>query len=194
MTKLGVLGHGPSTLGYPFNALFTECVFITSVKQMMEENLTAVVLWGGEDISPELYGETPNQFNESAGPPSRRDLFEWSVLTEAVKLNIPIIGVCRGAQLMCAFDGGKLAQDVAGHQSGHPMMTLNGKVLVAPANHHQMMLPKEDNQLLAWSSTRRAEFYIGENNTIHQLLMGFKEPEAVYFRNLKGVGFQLRKF
>lgn len=190
MTKLGVLAHGSATLGYPFNKLFTECVEIKQPADLFAKNVDAVVLWGGEDISPELYGEQPNQFNECMGPPTKRDLFEWNVLKEAVQLNIPIIGVCRGAQLMCAFDGGKLAQDVAGHQSGHGIHTFDNRMIVAPANHHQMMLPRDVNELLAWSSTRRAEFYIGENNTIHQLPIGFKEPEAVFFPEINGVGFQ----
>jgi hypothetical protein len=109
---------------------------------------------------------------------------------EHIEARIKSLAITQLAQILCAFDGGKLAQDVAGHLSGHPITTIDGEVFHAPANHHQMLLPREGAKLLAWASQRRAEFYIGESNTIHNLPMGFKEPEAVYFPDLNSIGFQ----
>jgi gamma-glutamyl-gamma-aminobutyrate hydrolase PuuD len=190
-TKLGVMSQGPTTLGYPFNKLFSFTVPILTYEDLEKERPDAVILWGGEDISPSLYGqEVSHQFCDADNLPSKRDLVEWKTMQECARLQIPIIGICRGAQILCAFDGGKLAQDVAGHLSGHPITTIDGEVFHAPANHHQMLLPREEARLLAWASQRRAEFYIGEENTIHNLPMGFKEPEAVYFPDLNSIGFQ----
>lgn len=187
-TTLGVLPHGPvSKLGWPFNQLFNNSKLVTKPEDLLD--VQAVVLWGGEDISPSLYGEKPCQFTDGPEMPSKRDLFEWSILLNAVKLNIPIIGVCRGAQLMCAFDGGKLAQDVNGHGQSHTICTEHS-AFYAPAEHHQMMLPKEGARILAHPPQRRAQFYVSENNTINYFPANFVEPEAVFFPDIKGIGFQ----
>lgn len=192
MTTLGVLAYGPTTLGYPFHKLFTTTAHIAAPADLVKEKVQAVVLWGGEDISPFLYGQKASrQFCDAGDTPSKRDLVEWGVMKEAVKLGIPIIGVCRGAQLMCAFDGGTLAQDVSGHGQHHGILTCDNFSFVAPGDHHQMMLPRaEGNQTLAWSDVRRAQFYIGENNTISPLSPTFKEPEAIYFKDIRGMAFQ----
>lgn len=187
--------EGPHTPGFPFNALFPGEVRQLSPGKMNLVDVEAVVLWGGTDISPALYGEKANKFCEVGDYPSRRDIFEWDVMRECKRLGIPLIGVCRGAQIMCAFDGGKLAQDVSHHMSGHTVVTNNGELFNAPASHHQMMLPREGNELLAWASklpggARRVETYIGEGDAITIVDEKFKEPEAVYFPDLKGVGFQ----
>ncbi len=189
MRKLLVAEEGGPSDGYPFNKLFDVVVPARQLKDL--EGVTCLLLWGGTDICPKLYGETANEFCEAGNLPSKRDLFEWRLLEQAVAHNIPIIGVCRGAQLLCAFDGGKLAQDIGGHSAGHNVVTKDGEVFYAAANHHQMMLPQPHNELLAVSSKAlHPGFYIGENNTINTIPPSFKEPEAVYFPKLKALGFQ----
>lgn len=188
-SKLGVLSEGPARLGYPFHKLFTDVKRIDNLQHL--KDVDAVVLWGGTDISPFLYGEKPNNFNEAGELPSKRDSFEWSVLDYCNKNLIPIIGVCRGAQLMCVYDGGKLIQDVGGHGRGHYVVDIEGKKsFYAAASHHQMMLPKANTVLIATAEKRLADFYIGENNAINQFDATFREPEAVFFPDIRGIGFQ----
>lgn len=67
-----------------------------------------VIFSGGEDINPAIYGEenTYSYFNP------KRDAIELDVLKEALKENKKILGVCRGHQLINAFLGGTLIQDL----------------------------------------------------------------------------------
>ncbi len=79
------------------------------VKQV--EQLDGLILSGGYDVSPHLYGEDPrNLIGETL---LKRDLFEYTVLEQAKKRGIPILGICRGAQLINVYHGGTLYQDVS---------------------------------------------------------------------------------
>lgn len=187
--KLLSLKHGPAQLGYPFDKLFNEVVLYKDGMDIQKFN--AIVFWGGEDISPTLYSQKPNAFCEATDMPSARDLLEWKLMKLAVGYGIPMIGVCRGAQLMCAFDGGSLAQDVGGHMSGHDIEFRDGQRIFAAASHHQMMLPRSNAQVLAWAChNQKPTFYLGENDTINTFVPTFKQPEIVYFPDIKGLGIQ----
>lgn len=192
---LAICQHGQNSGGFPFNALFPGPTRTLLPGNVDFRDVDAIVFWGGEDISPSLYDEQPNRFCDASPVPSKRDTFEWGLMQEAVQRGIPMIGVCRGAQLMCVFEGGKLAQDVSNHLAGHSIITSKGDIFNAPANHHQMMLPSKDTELLAWAGCmpggkRRVEFYIGNKDLIEPLPKGFKEPEAVLFPKIRGIGFQ----
>ena len=195
LRTLVVAEHGEDN-GYPFNVLFdkVEQVKVTDGQSEVIHKMNAadaLLLWGGTDICPMLYGQKPNKFNQAGAMPSKRDLFEWKLIKQAVADGVPIIGVCRGAQLLCAFDGGELAQDIDGHQYMHAIKTLDGKTLMAKANHHQMMLPLPHNVLLATTvEQEHAGFYVGENNSINNIPNGYLEPEVVHFTQLNAIGFQ----
>jgi GMP synthase-like glutamine amidotransferase len=104
---------------------------------------------------------------------------------------IPMIGVCRGAQLLCAFAGGTLAQDVKGHEGAHSIVTCDGEIYLPSANHHQLMLPGDvQHELLAWASHSPAEFYLNQNDAITYFPPGFKHPEIVYFNEIRGLAIQ----
>lgn len=114
---------------------------------------------------------------------------------EHIEVRIKSLAITQLAQLMCAFDGGTLAQDVSNHMAGHNIITYKGEIFSAPANHHQMMLPAREAEVLAWAGCmpdgkRRVEHYIGEGEVIETLPNRFHEPEAVFFPKMKGIGFQ----
>ena len=73
-----------------------------------------LILHGGGDISPALYNKPVAPRGGGYYKPSHRDQQEWMFIKEAVKQNIPIVGICRGAQMLCAFDGGELVQHIKG--------------------------------------------------------------------------------
>jgi putative glutamine amidotransferase len=70
-----------------------------------------LVLSGGVDVEPARYGET---LDPSAGVDINfeRDAMEWELLAAARDLRIPVLGICRGHQVVNAFLGGKLWQDL----------------------------------------------------------------------------------
>jgi putative glutamine amidotransferase len=73
--------------------------------------LDGLVLQGGADISPESYGETPLK-PEWAGD-RIRDRYELELFREFVRQGKPVLGICRGCQLINVAFGGTLYQDIA---------------------------------------------------------------------------------
>jgi gamma-glutamyl-gamma-aminobutyrate hydrolase PuuD len=79
--------------------------------------LDGVLLTGGPDVDPELYGEEPHP--QTQRPRKGRDSFEFAVLDEATKLELPVLAICRGAQALNVFRGGTLYQhlpELPGHE------------------------------------------------------------------------------
>lgn len=178
----------------PFDELFDKGVNLISAKDL--SNVDAVVLWGGSDICTAFYGEEPIRY-PSSGPvyPTDRDLFEWQLLKLAKAENKPVIGVCRGAQLICSFAGGHLVQHVTGHQMAHMIETHDGKEIMCSSAHHQMMYPynlqPEEYKLLAWCKNPLSDAYLPDRYYTHNLKSKvFKEPEVVYFPNINAMAIQ----
>ena len=77
--------------------------------------LDGLVLQGGADVSPLTYGETPLRSKWEGD--RVRDLYEIDLLQEFVTHGKPVLGICRGLQLINVAYGGTLYQDLALH---HP--------------------------------------------------------------------------
>jgi putative glutamine amidotransferase len=77
--------------------------------------LDGLVLQGGADISPLAYGEQPLK-PEWAGDPMR-DRYEIELVRAFTAARKPVLGICRGAQLINVALGGSLHQDVSAHRS-----------------------------------------------------------------------------
>jgi gamma-glutamyl-gamma-aminobutyrate hydrolase PuuD len=172
----------------PFDSLFTHK---KSIRDGFDE-IDCLLLWGGEDIHPSYYNEPPHQFNESNGPlPSERDVHEWKAMLYCKAHNIPMIGVCRGAQFLCVFAGGSLAQDVDRHNQSHPIRTLDGRMLETTSVHHQMMNPyKIPHELLAWCYPARSNFYENGYGKNIQIMDENHEPEVVFFPQIRALAIQ----
>lgn len=151
------------------------------------KTVDAVVLWGGEDISPKIYKQQAVHAyadNEL----SMRDKYEVLIANEAIRLGIPIIGVCRGAQLLCALAGGSLWQHVDNHVGRGHLITYKGKAVFSNSAHHQMMRPTPDDEILAVSTDILSPTkYADEDKGIQTKE---PEPEVVYFPFLNAVGIQ----
>jgi putative glutamine amidotransferase len=80
------------------------------------DGLDALVLSGGEDLDPSWYGAQPSPY---LTPPSReRDLFELALFAAARQRGLPILGICRGIQLINVALGGSLYQDLPSERPG----------------------------------------------------------------------------
>jgi putative glutamine amidotransferase len=67
-----------------------------------------LVLTGGPDVNPGLYGETRRA--ETEQPDGERDALEASLLEEALAQDLPILAICRGLQILNVSQGGTLIQ------------------------------------------------------------------------------------
>lgn len=75
-----------------------------------------LVLTGGEDVDPALYGEGPLPGLGVTNPP--RDKAELCVLGHALERELPILAICRGCQLVNVHFGGSLYQDLTMQRPG----------------------------------------------------------------------------
>jgi len=80
------------------------------------ERVDGLLLTGGEDVEPSLYGQPRN---EKCGSPNRtRDETEIALVLAARKLNKPLLAICRGPQLLNVAFGGTLIQDIPSQVPG----------------------------------------------------------------------------
>lgn len=82
-----------------------------------KKSIHGVLLLGGGDVSPKLYGEKADP--SCYGMSDARDEAEWYVLEEARERGIPILGICRGSQMMNVHAGGTLHQNIQSLERTH---------------------------------------------------------------------------
>ena len=165
----------------PFHSLAEEHTTWAKIKGGLKKG-DLLIFEGGVDISPSLYGELPHPQTQYAN--KNRDALECHVFDLARSLEIPMVGICRGAQLFTALLGGRLIQHVNGHLSDHKIVCNYPKDSDSPAQyfqvtscHHQMMVPPKEHVLIGWSdgiSSPTAKF----------------EPEIVYYPQAKALAIQ----
>ncbi len=69
-----------------------------------------LLLTGGGDVDPGRYGETAHP--AVAGVDRERDQYEFDLVTKAIERDIPVLAICRGAQVLNVAGGGTLVQDI----------------------------------------------------------------------------------
>jgi gamma-glutamyl-gamma-aminobutyrate hydrolase PuuD len=78
----------------------------------------AIVLAPGRDIEPRRYGQEPHPLLAATEP--QRDAFELVLVRSALDRGLPILGMCRGIQVLNVALGGTLVQDVSLVSPAHP--------------------------------------------------------------------------
>jgi gamma-glutamyl-gamma-aminobutyrate hydrolase PuuD len=96
-----------------------------------------LLLTGGGDVDPVLYGEARHPTFEAAEP--GRDEFEMSLVRAAMEANLPCLAICRGMQVLNVTLGGSLIQDIpdqvpgaVNHSLREPRYAIAHEVWVAP--------------------------------------------------------------
>lgn len=107
----------------------------------------ALLLAGGGDLDPATYGADPHPRTEGAD--RLRDDTEVALARAAIELDLPVLGLCRGMQILNVALGGDLVQHVDGHlltpPATHPITTVPGSLVAQLAGarpevgslHHQ---------------------------------------------------------
>jgi N5-(cytidine 5'-diphosphoramidyl)-L-glutamine hydrolase len=81
------------------------------VEQIFKDfNPAGVILTGGGDVDPELYGEA---INNNLSVSKDRDETESMLLWNAIRNKIPVLGICRGMQFINVYFGGSLVQYIS---------------------------------------------------------------------------------
>lgn len=79
-------------------------------------HLDGLLLSGGPDMDPSFWGEEPHLRLGAISP--ERDEFEVEICREAIAMELPILGICRGCQVVNVVAGGNLVQDIPAQVSG----------------------------------------------------------------------------
>lgn len=99
-----------------------------------------IVLSGGRDINPMLYGEEPHPYNQCKTDKklSDRDILCVDLWNLAEENKIPLLGICRGAQHIAAMRGIKLIQHLEDIEGGVRNVEFDGTFWAkVPKCHHQ---------------------------------------------------------
>ncbi len=148
ITSIGTLNHFGNTDGY-FDAINLAggiSLMIPLVEGATSDILNlldGLILTGGGDIDPLEYGQQQIH-NMNWGINARRDRVELDLFSEAMRRELPILGICRGAQLINVALGGTLYQDVHDqfdstmqhqqHLEGIPKEDIGHAVQVSPGS------------------------------------------------------------
>lgn len=116
-----IIGITPS-YGYNDNKFHISENYVKAIKQAggipillfpseeFPKFIDGIVLSGGGDIDPLLFGEEPLRNNGEISP--LRDAFELQLAQTALERDVPILGVCRGMQIFAILSRGKIIQDI----------------------------------------------------------------------------------
>ena len=171
----------------------TSIVPVHRIEQFTPVEGDVGVFLGGADIHPSLYGHrdvlTPHA--QERGP-SPRDVLEMQMMYRCIETGTPMIGFCRGAQLLCIGAGGTLVQHVNNHLGqDHPLILSTGKVIRCNSVHHQMMRLKGiEHSLLGWAPPMSKTYTVDQCDPVTDVEFNGGEPEIVWFPLIKGIGFQ----
>jgi putative glutamine amidotransferase len=118
--------------------------------------LDAVIISGGNDIDPALYGAT---IDGSVDPDPPRDAWELALIHAARTLGVPLLGICRGAQLLNVAYGGTLIQHIWDARDDHPALWIGQTKKIATGMHEVEFEP----------DSRFAAIYGTERRTVNSL-------------------------
>jgi len=93
-----------------------EVVAGTETPEQILARVDGLMLTGGGDVDPQLYGEVPNATFQPAE--DGRDAFEIALSRAAIASGIPFLAICRGMQVLNVAMGGTLVQDIPSQITG----------------------------------------------------------------------------
>ena len=170
-----------------------------------DDSYDALLLAGGEDVEPWRFGQENNGSEE---PDVARDEAEFALMEKYLAAGKPILGICRGHQVINVALGGTLIQHIGDdlclfHRRGeipddriHPIRTeeggfvrelLGAETLLVNSSHHQAVdKPGEGLRVVAWSESGLVEAIEHESLPIRgvqwhpeRISYGKRRPEAV---------------
>lgn len=154
-----------------------------------------LVLSGGGDLDPNFWGDLPSWQMGEINP--RRDEFELALARQAIERGLPLLGICRGCQLINVAAGGSLIQDIDGELShvqkaprdypfhaifiepGSKLLGIIGrdKVRVNSFHHQGVAQPGRDLLISAYAADGTAEAI---ESTAHSYMLGLQwHPECM---------------
>jgi putative glutamine amidotransferase len=110
----------------------------------LAESVDGLVLQGGVDMAPQHYGEAPARAEWSGD--AVRDQYEMQLIHAFLRLGKPLLGVCRGAQVLNVALGGSLYQDI---ETLHPGRRVHRDWQIYDQHAHEIAI-EPGSRLAAW--------------------------------------------
>jgi len=146
--------------------------------QQLANRLDGLLLTGGGDIDPFLFGEEPIPELGSITP--ERDALEIALIREMLNQKKPILGICRGCQILNIAVGGNMYQDIYAQKGG----TLLQHAQKAPRYHVSHLAIIQEGTLL---SRIMQENQIKVNTYHHQAVKDLPQGFQISARSTDGV-------
>lgn len=152
---IGITSYNENKASGEYNSI--ECSYIKSVaaaggipiiipvisgKNIAAEyimRLDGLLFTGGGDLSPSFYNE--KTMKETRSISLERDICEKELFSIAIDIDMPVFGICRGAQIINAFSGGTLYQDINVQRDGSLKHSNTG--CARDEMHHKVYIEKE---------------------------------------------------
>jgi putative glutamine amidotransferase len=131
-------------------------------------NFDGILLAGGEDVDPELYGERTRYDNVKTN--RARDDFEAVLLDRGMRAGLPILGICRGIQTINTRFGGTLYQDLKG----------------------DTVLERDHKQQVSRSATTHSVTVTDPDSLLHGLITGNCQVNSLHHQAIKRLGRGLK--
>ena len=142
---------------------------INLAKELADQLDGLIISGGDEDINPEAYGEVPKQCTCQIN--TIRDAWEFSLYRHFKEAGKPILGICRGCQIINVFEGGSLYQNLCNQvQSCYNHYT--GNKLMCELYHDIKIVP--DSKLHKIFSTDVLTTNSFHNQAVKKIASGFK--------------------
>jgi microsomal dipeptidase-like Zn-dependent dipeptidase/gamma-glutamyl-gamma-aminobutyrate hydrolase PuuD len=132
---------------------------VTVLREILS-NLDGVIMTGGEDISPLWFNEEPLQALGEVDP--IRDEYDLKLIKLTYDRNIPLLGICRGEQLINVAFGGTLYQDIPSQRGSKNLVKHNQKMPGEYASHTISVTPNSQLAEIIGAGTQ------GVNSFHHQ--------------------------
>lgn len=151
----------------------------------MIQTRDCLLLLGGVDIDPALYGQPKHR--QTQRPDHNRDYREVAAVRRMQDQGKPVVGICRGAQLLTVLAGGSLWQHTPHHCNNHLVTTKEDRIIPVTSCHHQVMNLEgaDEHEVLAWAEMHD---HVEDGNGNTAILE--KLPEVVWFPKQKWLAIQ----
>lgn len=146
------------------------------------ETIDGVLLPGGIDVDPKFYGEAPSPKLEKTD--AQLDELEFRVLEYAKKHRLPVLGICRGHQVLNVFYGGSLIQDIP---TEHESET---KVVHRGGTRKHTIAIEEGSLLHEWLGATEFEVNTYHHQAVKRLAAGFKATAHTQDGIVEAIEFQ----
>lgn len=159
------------------------------------EDAELVTFPGGSDVDPLIYGHKNSKCYVSKWS-QEDDIIKLKEMEFCVKNNIPMVGICRGGQLLTVMAGGTLIQDVS-HPYWHKLTTCEESEILTISMHHNMFNPycpqsgrTVEFETLAWAENLSHK-HTWQDGKDYEFPEGVhKEVEIVYYPEIRGFAIQ----